>query len=66
MNTSNTLWHHDTHSRKIAHGDLVALLGADMLEGDKFLQKADEKFEQGAARGQEVYGKEMVEARTSA
>ena len=41
---------------------VLILLAAGSLEGDKFLEKADEKFEQSATRAQESYAKSMGDA----
>jgi hypothetical protein len=41
---------------------VLILLAAGSLEGDKFLEKADEKFEQSATRAQEAYAKSMGDA----
>ena len=40
----------------------LLLIAADPLEGDKFLEKADEKFEQAAERTQQAFAKSMREA----
>ncbi|HVV99784.1 MAG TPA: C-type lectin domain-containing protein, partial [Planctomycetaceae bacterium] len=40
----------------------LLLIAADPLEGDKFLEKADEKFEQAVDRTQQAFAKSMKEA----
>jgi len=41
---------------------VALLIGADALDGDKFLEKADERFEQGLERAQESYQKAARDA----
>jgi hypothetical protein len=40
----------------------LLFIAADPLEGDKFVEKADERFEQSMARAQEAYGKAAGDA----